>query len=749
MARRSKKPRDTEVTVGRGVEIRRSGRVVRLARTAEVPDLRRDWSRQLEAREKSLDEEIGRLRDLMQPYSLEVIAGLSFMLLGTLMLSGGETPADEPASHAEYPSLLRFVDSRAPRPEPIVSPSDVQAILDAVKSVFAKTQLLLFSQSARRLGDGMDEELERVRVRVLLSGLNVRYPSYYWQEEDLLHALSIETESVLRAALGYSLGEALLVADAIQNLVLQRFNDAYEEAQEHAWRFADGDMAGEFIDKDLRDRLTAMSDEDRRAFAGSSLSMWLINAAGAAVTFEPADVTQVCGLPECIVDSVIQSLALKREEVGDHHFSSPSAASPLVERPLLDLGQGEYLTPVPGHLTWAVRPAVERRLKSMVASDEGAIAWQSYQSARSRYVEREAIDALAGRLAPELVLRNAGYDGLEDGERKRFEVDGLLLVDRVLFIVEAKSGAMPESARRFAPSAMDQVDKIVGEASRQGQRALDHVNERGGLFEVAGRQVVVQPDDFDQVLIVNVNLEMLDVFATDTLALRATGIVSAATPVWCVRVGDLATACAVLPTAIDVAAYLDKRLSSILVSRVTAADEGDWLGAYLGDGLRLGGLPASPSRIQLVGQSSVFDAHYNWHEDMDVPKPNLPSPRRPKVVDDLVRSLAAERVPGFLHAGRAVLGLSAKDAKGFVRAMHKARVECAAKRQDSVKTITAGGLRIAYVCSADVGALNLSSWHKPAGPGEMSVTLGGVLGSSQAVDQILYSYGASNGARSL
>lgn len=747
MSRARKKQRDTETTFGHGVEIRRSGRVVRFARTVDVADLRREWSSQLDANEESLDAEIGQLRDLMQPFDVRIIAGLSFMLLGTLMLSGRRTPTDEPASHAEYACLLRFLDPREPGREPIVAPADVQAILDAVKGVFIKTQLALFSQSARRLDSGADAELERVRVRVLLAGLNVRYPSYYWQEEDLLRTLSIETEAALRPVLGHSIAEALAVADAIQALVMERFNEAYRVAQEHAWRIEDGELGGDPADVRLQEGLTAMTQTERRARVASVLQMWLINAAGDAVTFDPADVAEWSGLPANVVDSVIRVLSLSRADVDETHYASPSATSPLIEHPLFDLGHGEFLTPVPGHLTWAVRPAIEQRVKAL-AVDGGSDAWEAYQSARAQYVEREAIDVLAARLAPQHVYRNARYRAIEtDGERG-FEVDGLLLLDRVLFIVEAKSGALSESTRRFAPTAMDQVDEIVGSASRQGQRVLDHINRADGLFEVDGRPVRIRPSDFDQAIIVNPNLEMLDVFATETLALRATGIVSASAPVWCVRVGDLATACAVLPTSIDVAAYLDRRLSPVVVQRVSAADEGDWLGAYIDDGLRLGGLPAAPAKLLLNGQSSVFDDHYNWHEDMDVPRPQLPSPRRAAVVDQFVRRLDAERVPGFLHAGRAVLGLSAKDAKGFVRSIQKARVECASRGEDAVKKMSAGGLKIVFVCTTHQQQAVLSSWHEEAAPGELSLTMVASPDSPKIVDQVVYSYGAFHETRS-
>ena len=56
------------------------------------------------------------------------------------------------------------------------------------------------------------------------------------------------------------------------------------------------------------------------------------------------------------------------------------------------------------------------------------------------------------------------------------ELDGLILLDTAVFLVEAKSGTLTEQARRAAKKGMKHnVERLIQEAYAQASRAKDYV----------------------------------------------------------------------------------------------------------------------------------------------------------------------------------------------------------------------------------------------------------------------------------
>ena len=71
-----------------------------------------------------------------------------------------------------------------------------------------------------------------------------------------------------------------------------------------------------------------------------------------------------------------------------------------------------------------------------------------------------------------LIKRNLEYDIVENGTTKSVELDGLVICDSILFLIEAKAGSITEPARRGAPDRLKaHLKELLAKAHSQGIRA--------------------------------------------------------------------------------------------------------------------------------------------------------------------------------------------------------------------------------------------------------------------------------------
>src|SRR6266581_4587465 len=88
------------------------------------------------------------------------------------------------------------------------------------------------------------------------------------------------------------------------------------------------------------------------------------------------------------------------------------------------------------------------------------------------YVEKKALEYLRDTLRPDQAYQSLKYWVTEEGEHKEAELDGLLVIDSALFLVEAKAGSITQPARRGAAASLQtDLQKLVGDSYSQALRA--------------------------------------------------------------------------------------------------------------------------------------------------------------------------------------------------------------------------------------------------------------------------------------
>ena len=112
----------------------------------------------------------------------------------------------------------------------------------------------------------------------------------------------------------------------------------------------------------------------------------------------------------------------------------PRATHPLQRTPLIRYGQDSYFLAAPHLLAWSVKTNVEARLKS-----EPGAPWKNYEENRAKLVARKALDYLSAVMPANEHFEELYYEF----QGQRFELDGLLLFDRYVLLLEATQHALP------------------------------------------------------------------------------------------------------------------------------------------------------------------------------------------------------------------------------------------------------------------------------------------------------------------
>jgi hypothetical protein len=155
------------------------------------------------------------------------------------------------------------------------------------------------------------------------------------------------------------------------------------------------------------------------------------------------------------------------------------------------------------------------------------VIWQKYQKVRADYAEKTAVQYLNDALKFATSYQGVKYDlENEKGEKVEEELDGFLILDTAMFLVEAKSGTLTEQAHRGAKKGMkDDVERLVEEAYSQALRAKNYIQiSEKTVFRLSkGHAVEIDKSKHNEIYLITVSLDDLSVFVTNTNLLRDIG----------------------------------------------------------------------------------------------------------------------------------------------------------------------------------------------------------------------------------
>jgi hypothetical protein len=313
-------------------------------------------------------------------------------------------------------------------------------------------------------------------------------------------------------------------------------------------------------------------------------------------------------------------------------------------KPLIATANGDVCT-VPQNLLPAIRIRIEDTLKT----SKDAAAWETYKDHRAAWVEREAVRILGAFLGAPLAKTNIS---LMRGKRRVGEIDGLLVLEHVAIVVEAKSAGLRALAwQDDADAIKTNVEELFEKAGAQLQRARASLVAPASavLKDSSGHVVPVNPGTISEIYTISLTLEDASFVGPVIWALQDDGILDPSEPVpWAVSLDQLDTICRVLEWPAQFIDWLRARAAFAGQRVIRSHDELDLFAAHLDNSLNL-----HYPHADHVMLPSGTDPIVAWMLYKEGVKPN-PSPRPRQRVDDgltlrrKMRELHQARDPGWL-----------------------------------------------------------------------------------------------------
>jgi hypothetical protein len=269
-------------------------------------------------------------------------------------------------------------------------------------------------------------------------------------------------------------------------------------------------------------------------------------------------------------------------------------------------------------------------------------ARQPYLDHRTAYLEKTAIDSLAKMSRHSVTIRNARYR-FDDGDGIReYETDGLVVIDSILFVVEAKGGRL-KAAGRLGLKARKEIEGLTSDAQGQAARLVRYLqSDSPAVFETNNGPAVISAS-IREVILVAPTLESLHAFVTRWTNLAAAGLVPQDPWVWSVSSRDLRVTTEIVETAAQLVHYLKRRREADALE-VGAAEELDFFGYYLAAGLFFDEIRTGKIKGAWIGDSMTkIRAHYE--DGQSAPLTPMSS-----AVRGLAQVLAEVGPPGWMLA---------------------------------------------------------------------------------------------------
>ncbi len=272
-----------------------------------------------------------------------------------------------------------------------------------------------------------------------------------------------------------------------------------------------------------------------------------------------------------------------------------------------------------------------------------ARTFPKWPATRARAVDSYAVELLQRVLPGSLALTNVFIDGREG----RQEVDGVVVYDDVVIVIEGKGAPLRVAALRGSVDKLvGQLRELVTEGSKQLDRDRSHVlgNDPARFYDASGRCVLeIARSSVRRCYQMLPCLDGLGDVGTALPRLAALGVLDETARPWIVGIADLNAVIDVLDKPAEFIGYLEFRERWTGEPGLVVADEFDLLALYLYQvdlSARLAMLPEDGQLLHAPSQA-VFDA---WYDGLAgngpvADKPRIKTtPRLRRFVDEVQRT---------------------------------------------------------------------------------------------------------------
>jgi hypothetical protein len=572
----------------------------------------------------------------------------------------------------EYLTLLELEDPRYEvRSIYPPSPEDVAKTRELLEEIFDCYKWQIQTEHITEENGAIPSVQQQLRFDALMYHVFVRSPAYHSHWIEILEPLfSSPRVAAWLAERNLNIVDVLKCIDWLGGLILQRLTERLHLAKKEEIRVREQLQKlrkGMTPDIDLPEIFKQIAKENgknRRRMLEGVLSQWAFYAVGTTMTIDAKDLSEYAEVSEKSAKAFLDCFSL---EFGQPEAPDvwPRATHPLQSAPIIRYGTDSYFLAAPHLLAWSIKTNFEARLKS-----EAGAPWKNYEEYRAKLVTRKAIEYLS------IVMpQNQNYEELYyNFEGNRYELDGLLLFDRYILLIEAKAGSVSDASRRGATKSLEtDLKALVRDPSRQAERAMKFITaEEIPMFLTKnGRRVVIDKAVRREVVTMALTLDNLAMFTSDMRAIKQLGLLAPDSISWTLYLPDLRIITELLPEPSQFWHYFRWRRSLIGLNNIFGTDEVNWLGIYLKQGPS--DVKYAPESYQLTFSSYTTEMDdYFFYRSGERSKPaTRPRQEIPSAMECLIRDIEATATPGYTAVTELLLDLTFSERRKLAALLRK------------------------------------------------------------------------------
>ena len=643
--------------------------------------------------EEDIQTKIHEIENLIQDHDpLDVIARMSIRNSNFDAENFKEWKSEINPAYTEYVALLcltqPYESFHFQNPQPI-APEFIEDLQGKVRELFqTETMNLVFKdvdpdKPARTT-------LDRLRFLSLSESLMVRYSAYHHHLVETLLGIFSPLSVEMEISLGFNISDAIAILEGVDGIRFLKLSQRRAEAIDYEQKLRKaakdyrhrkrGDGSGTEFPEELLEKVTKEKSTVSKKMIRNMITAWTFYTLGETLSFTVDELAAFTQLPSEKVTAFLDRFSLSFEGV-EERYRRPAPTHPLMRKPLVKRGD-QYLCPVPQSAYWAIRPEIEDlwnpQSKTSIVKDD--VIWQKYQKVRADYVEKTALQYLNDALKFATSYQGVKYDlENEKGGKVEAELDGLIILDTAIFLVEAKSGTLTEQARRGAKKGMkDDVERLVEEAYSQALRAKNYIQtSKRPVFRLSNGQIIeIEKYKHNEIYLITVSLDDLSVFVTNTNLLRDLGFLKGGEYPWAVSLMDLKVISEIVEFSSQFVHYIQRRLHLIELGWVNAHDELDWFGHYLLEGLYFDNLKENKDEnfiYNLLSYSWIFDDYYSYVTGQRQTPVDKPTQQMPKLMREILGELDRHHDYGYLKTAYSLMDMSGETRTDLFKTCEKLR----------------------------------------------------------------------------
>ena len=532
------------------------------------------------------------------------------------------------------------------------TPIEIQAGIDAVKALATA----FHRRRLRQVRDIRDPEhsfavglQEQIRDHTQM----VRNWGYYSDMVRIAMAAHAPLDPAFEESHGYSATEFITVANALVEVFCERLGSRFALLQDifrHRTRkaivydfFARYEGVAGDPDALLANLPKRMKLHELRAMLRAHADRWLVME----MRVEPGVVAERLGMSVDRVRMIFETLTLRPGSLFGHNPEHLFLANPAWQKPGLHVDD-DFIFFAPHTIISFIWPILRGLCEAAGLKD-------TLEKRRSRFLEDTVAERIAAALPGAVLHRNVKWSWQDRG----YETDLLAVLDRVVLIVEAKSGVISEGGLRGAPGSMrNHIQELLIDPAIQSARLRDILLAAGKGDTAAGKvadKLGLDPAKIERVIRLSVTLDDFSTLASSEAELKRAGWFPSELELPpTMNLAELGTCVDILEGPLFFLHYLVAR-ERVQRAAAVFGYECDFLGTYLESGLEVPELEAGTHNAMISGMSAALDKYY---VSRDEGRPaRKPRPRIGAYLTSVIESLQNPRARTWT-----VMGLNLLDA---------------------------------------------------------------------------------------